>query len=90
MIHTLECMHNMFVFIKKNINIFRGASVSHCGEYLIITPLKGCKNNLLYFTKFEKNTEITGKLDLTAVVEEFDADYEVIILKYMVLNYMVS
>lgn len=69
----------IYVITKKYNNVFRGASVSHCGEYLIITPLKGCKNNLLYFTKFEKGTEITGKLNLTAVVEDFDADYEVII-----------
>lgn len=68
------------MFLKKDINVFRGARVSHCGEYLIITPLKGCKNNLLYFAKFEKDKEITGKLNLTAVVEEFDADYEVIFL----------
>ncbi|KAJ8950325.1 hypothetical protein NQ318_021185 [Aromia moschata] len=31
--------------------ICRGASVSDCGNYLIVTPIKGCKNNLLYFTE---------------------------------------
>lgn len=51
--------------------------MSHCGDYLILTPIKGCKNNLLFFTKFGKDKEITGKFSLTPVVTEFEADYEV-------------
>ncbi|CAG9816942.1 unnamed protein product [Phaedon cochleariae] len=53
-----------------------GAQVSHCGNYLIVTPIKGCKNNLLYFTKLETTGRIYKKLDLTPIVTEFEADYE--------------
>ncbi|XP_063928517.1 prolyl endopeptidase isoform X2 [Zophobas morio] len=54
-----------------------GAHVSDCGNYLVISATKGCKNNLLYFAKL--NTEkISGKLKLTEVVGEFTADYEYI------------
>lgn len=31
----------------------------------------------MYFTKFDKDKEITGKLKLTPVVTDFEADYEV-------------
>ncbi|CAH1103199.1 unnamed protein product [Psylliodes chrysocephalus] len=55
-----------------------GAHVSHCGNYLIVTPIKGCKDNLLYFAKFTKDRSITGKLQLTPVITELDADYEYI------------
>ncbi|KAL3283845.1 hypothetical protein HHI36_018015 [Cryptolaemus montrouzieri] len=51
-----------------------GAEVSHCGKYLVITPVKGCKNNLLYIGKLDK--EITGELSLQPIVESFNADYE--------------
>ncbi|XP_018578935.1 prolyl endopeptidase isoform X2 [Anoplophora glabripennis] len=53
-----------------------GAHVSHCGNYLIVTPIKGCKNNLLYFTKFQPDKTVTKKLELTPIVTEFNADYE--------------
>ncbi|KAG5873179.1 hypothetical protein JTB14_035232 [Gonioctena quinquepunctata] len=55
-----------------------GADVSDCGNYLVITPIKGCKNNLLYFSKFQTNGKITGKLKLTPIVTEFVADFEYI------------
>ncbi|XP_072402029.1 prolyl endopeptidase isoform X1 [Diabrotica undecimpunctata] len=53
-----------------------GAHVSHCGDYLIVTPIKGCKNNLLYFTKFNSTRTVEGKLELTPIVTSFEADYE--------------
>nr|CAH7731391.1 unnamed protein product [Callosobruchus chinensis] len=52
-----------------------GAIVSHCGEYLVITPTKGTKNNLLYFAKLSADKKITEKIQLTPVVTEFVADY---------------
>ncbi|XP_056645054.1 prolyl endopeptidase isoform X1 [Diorhabda sublineata] len=52
-----------------------GAHVSHCGNYLVVTPIKGCKNNLLYFNKFDSK-QITGTLKLTPVVTKLEADYE--------------
>lgn len=54
---------------------FSGAEVSDCGNYLIVTPVIGCKDNLLYFAHLKG--EITGKLNLNEVVTEFDADFEV-------------
>ncbi|CAH0562400.1 unnamed protein product [Brassicogethes aeneus] len=55
-----------------------GAHVSDCGKYLMVTPIKGCKNNLLYYAKLENNEKITKKLDLIPIVTEFQADYEYI------------
>ncbi|XP_044755944.1 prolyl endopeptidase [Coccinella septempunctata] len=55
-----------------------GASVSYCGNYLVVTPVKGCKNNLLYIGKLEKGKQITGEIPLQPIVETFNADYEYI------------
>nr|XP_023016247.1 prolyl endopeptidase-like [Leptinotarsa decemlineata] len=55
-----------------------GAEVSDCGNYLVITPIKGCKNNLLYFSELANNKEISGKLELTPIITEFVADFEYI------------
>lgn len=55
-----------------------GASVSHCGKYLVLTPIKGCKNNLLYFAKLEEGGDIKGVLKLQEVVGELKADYQYI------------
>nr|CAI5864187.1 unnamed protein product [Callosobruchus analis] len=52
-----------------------GATVSHCGQYLVITATKGTNNNLLYFAKLSAGKKITEKLQLTPVVTEFKADY---------------
>lgn len=51
--------------------------VSDCGKYLIVTIVKACRDNLLYFADLEKNGEITGKIPLTPIVTEFEADYDV-------------
>ena len=56
--------------------VFSGAHVSHCGKYLIITPIKGCRSNLLYFAKLEY-MEYMKLLPLEAVVTKFESDYEV-------------
>lgn len=63
-------------FDDKEIRI--GAQVSDCGTYLILTPIKGCKNYLLYFARIDPNETITKKLELTPVVTKFEADYEYI------------
>lgn len=42
----------------------------------MLTPIKGCKNNLIYFARLKPNQKITTKLELQAVVTEFEADYE--------------
>lgn len=55
-----------------------GAYVSDCGTYLVVTPIKGCKNNLLYFARIDSTQKITKKLELTPVVTNFEADYEYI------------
>nr|XP_022911896.1 prolyl endopeptidase-like [Onthophagus taurus] len=55
-----------------------GAKVSNCGKYLIVTSIKGTKNNLLYFARLEGIDKISGLLKLHPVVTEFEADYEYI------------
>ncbi|ENN74169.1 hypothetical protein YQE_09142, partial [Dendroctonus ponderosae] len=55
-----------------------GACVSHCGTYLVITPIKGCKNNLLYFARIDPTNRINKPLELTPVVTTFEADYKYI------------
>ncbi|KAL1493097.1 hypothetical protein ABEB36_011224 [Hypothenemus hampei] len=56
---------------------FRIASqVSHCGTYLVLTPIKGCKNHNVYFARINPKEKITKKLELTPVVTNFEADYE--------------
>lgn len=55
------------------------ATMSDCGRYLVITPQKGCRDNLLYFCDLEKlDYKITGKLPLVQVVHKLEADYEYI------------
>lgn len=56
---------------------FRSTEVSDCGKYLIVSIVKACRDNLLYFADLEKNGEITGKIPLTPIVTEFVADYDV-------------
>ena len=59
--------------------IYRGAEVSNCGRYLVISISEGCDPvNRLYFTDLEaSNYEITGLLPYVKVVDNFDAEYEV-------------
>ncbi|XP_019880935.1 prolyl endopeptidase isoform X2 [Aethina tumida] len=54
------------------------AHVSDCGKYLVVTPIKGCKNNLLYYAELRDDYKVEGKLDLKPIVTEFNADYEYI------------
>jgi len=51
--------------------------VSDCGNWLIVTPRKDCRDNLVYFTPLEKGKEVKNNLPLTQVVDKFEADYEV-------------
>lgn len=51
--------------------------MSDCGKYLIVTVIKACRDNLLYFADLEKNGEIKGKISLTPIVTKFEADYDV-------------
>ncbi|KPJ14629.1 hypothetical protein RR48_04489 [Papilio machaon] len=55
-----------------------GAEVSDCGRYLLVSPVRDCRDNLLYFADLSKHPEITGLLPLTQIVHKFEADYEVI------------
>lgn len=58
--------------------ICRSPTVSDCGRYLIITPQKTVKNNLVYFSDLNKtNRVVSGKLELVPVITELEADYEV-------------
>ncbi|XP_026319477.1 prolyl endopeptidase isoform X2 [Hyposmocoma kahamanoa] len=53
-----------------------GAEVTDCGKYLIVSPVKDCRDNLLFFAELSDKKEITGKLPLTQIVHKFEADYE--------------
>lgn len=55
----------------------RSTGVSDCGKFLIVSIVKACRDNLLYFADLEKNGPITGKIELTPIVTEFEADYDV-------------
>lgn len=58
----------------------RSAQVTHCphcGKFVILSIVKDCRDNLLYFTDLEKNGDINGKLSFTPIVTKFEADYEV-------------
>lgn len=54
------------------------AQVSDCGKWLIVTPVKDCRDNLVFFTELKPDMNITGKLELTQVVHKLEADYEYI------------
>lgn len=53
-----------------------GAQVSDCGKWLIVTPVKDCKDNLVYFTELQPGMELNEKLKLTQIVDKLEADYE--------------
>ncbi|XP_026669731.1 prolyl endopeptidase isoform X1 [Ceratina calcarata] len=53
-----------------------GAQVSDCGKWLIITPVKDCRDNLVYFTELKPGMQLNEKLQLTQVVDKLEADYE--------------
>ncbi|GAB1861137.1 Prolyl endopeptidase [Camponotus japonicus] len=55
-----------------------GAEVSDCGNWLIVTPLKDCRDNLVYFTPLKAGMDISNNLPLTQVVDKLEADYEYI------------
>ncbi|XP_069687004.1 prolyl endopeptidase isoform X1 [Periplaneta americana] len=57
-----------------------GAEVSDCGQWLIITPQKDCRDNLLFFCDLKSlpDNKISGKVNLTQVVHKLEADYEYI------------
>ncbi|XP_063394923.1 prolyl endopeptidase [Cydia fagiglandana] len=55
-----------------------GAEVTDCGRYLIVSPVRDCRDNLLFFSDLSKQPDISGKLPLTQIVHKFEADYEYI------------
>lgn len=60
--------------------------MSDCGNWLIVTPLKDCRDNLVYFTPLKKGMEITNNLPLAQVVDKLEADYEVSKKYFVLLN----
>ncbi|XP_069184824.1 prolyl endopeptidase isoform X1 [Procambarus clarkii] len=53
-----------------------GAEVSDCGRHLIITTHQDCRDNLLYHAPLPES--ITTKINLTCIIDTFEADYEYI------------
>lgn len=55
------------------------AIVSECGRYLIVAVREGCQDNLLYFADMESLPNgITGKINLTPIIDKFEAEYDYI------------
>lgn len=55
----------------------RSGTVSDCGDYLILTVIKDCRDNLVFFANLKKAGEIRSKLPITPIVTKFEADYDV-------------
>ncbi|CAH2102853.1 unnamed protein product [Euphydryas editha] len=53
-----------------------GAEVSDCGRYLIVSPVRDCRDNLLFFADLSAAGAVAGALPLTQIVHKFEADYE--------------
>ncbi|CAG9796979.1 unnamed protein product [Diatraea saccharalis] len=53
-----------------------GAEVSDCGRYLIVSPVRDCRDNLLYYADLTRHPPHTPHLPLTQIVHNFEADYE--------------
>lgn len=67
--------------------IDRDAEVSECGNYLLITPQKDCRDNLLYFANIGSLKDgPQGILPLQQIVDKFEADYEVCIGRIVVVS----
>lgn len=48
-----------------------------CYSYVILTPMKGCRDNLLYVCDLEDvGYDIRGPLPLTQIVFKLESDYE--------------
>lgn len=69
----IECQltaHSLLFLLSS-----RGAEVSDCGQYLIITTQQDCRDNLLYYAPLPEH--VNSKIDLTCIIDTFEADYEV-------------
>lgn len=77
MFNFKKISHIFLAFSRMYFQTIRGAQVSDCGDWLIITPVKDCRDNLVYFTELKPETKLNEKLQLTQVVDTFEADYEV-------------
>uniref|UniRef100_A0A6A7FQF3 Prolyl endopeptidase n=2 Tax=Hirondellea gigas TaxID=1518452 RepID=A0A6A7FQF3_9CRUS len=51
-----------------------GASVSDCGKYLLVTPMKCCEENLVFFANIPE--KITERISLTPIIDKFEHKYE--------------
>ena len=67
----------------------RGASVSDCGNYLIVNAQQDCRDNLVFYASLVEplKTGFSTKLELTPVVTKFEADYDV---RFFALIFTVS
>lgn len=63
--------------------LYRSGTVSDCGNYLILTVIKDCRDNLVFFANLQKTGEIRGKLSITPIVTKFESDYDV---RYLTLS----
>lgn len=62
--------------------------MSDDGHWLILTPVKGCKNNLVYFGDLSAIENINGRVPLIPMIEQLTADYEVSI--FDIVFYFIS
>ena len=69
--------------------IFRHSEVSDCGQFLIVCPQEGCRDNLVYFANLDDMSKegcLNSTLNLSQVVYKFEHDYEVCITCILLLN----
>lgn len=52
--------------------------VSDCGKYLILSIVKDCRDNIIFYADLEKEGEIKQKLKVTQIIHKFEADYDCI------------
>ena len=67
----------IFIFLLNSTG-----EVTDCGQYLIVTAVRDCSDNLVFFCDLSSlpDKTICGKLELTTVVDKMDADYEVSVI----------
>ncbi|XP_055907432.1 prolyl endopeptidase [Eupeodes corollae] len=55
-----------------------GSGVTDCGKYVILSIVKDCRDNILYYADLEKAGEIKSKLEIHEIITKFESDYDVI------------
>ncbi|CAH0393811.1 unnamed protein product [Bemisia tabaci] len=79
-LNTPQSEDIMVVVFPEEPKYLIGAEVSDCGRWLIITPKKGCQDNLMYYYDLHTlpDGKISGQLKLSPIIEKLECDYDYI------------